>query len=326
MRNSLTGLFLLAMTTLSDAQEALDLSVNNTIVPPQPTLMDQLSPSCQQAFKKHAIANKDGVPAGRKLMHQPTLKIALVEERYWIDVADYKFFKRDFPTALMTDEIQHAMKDKEVTESASFPADMPEMVKTALKPWYQGSVEFVSLDDQPDIRIVAYKKVVTDLGERAVMGATSGFASMPENDNGFFGRKEPFMFLNTAENTIQARLPKNSASVFGGDDYYVVDPTPCEQRGDCEKVNVRMTRVMSHEFGHNFGIDHPDDAIARVRKEAPQACSYKDRNIYYNAYKLSIMTREGDGSPSDYDRYVKRVINGDSDPVVKLSYSVPVPN
>ncbi len=322
MRDSLTGLFLLAMTTFSDAREALDLSVNNTIVPPQPTLMDQLSPSCQQAFKKHGIANKDGVPAGRKLMHQPTLKIALVEERYWIDVADYKFFKRDFPAALITDEIQHVIKGE---KPASFPAHMPEMVKTALKPWYQGSVEFVSLDDHPDIRIVAYEKVITDLDERAV-GVTSGFASMPENDNGFFGRKELFMFLNIAENTIQARLPKNVASVFGGDNYYVVDLTPCEQSGDCEKINVRMTRVMSHEFGHNFGIDHPDDAIARVRKEAPQACSYKDRNIYYNAYELSIMTNKGDGSPSDYDRYVKRVINGDPDPVIKLSYSVPVPN
>lgn len=238
----------------------------------------KISEQCQKAVLEHGLLMNGDEPAGRALMSRPVLRVALVENA--------------FPPELMTEEFVQYLSGRSdnLGQPDAFPDGIEDAVRKAIGFWHEGDIEFVSLSDNPDIRLVAYN------GPDHI----GGFATYPLNDdvdldeegrNRSLGFKDPLIAIDMRTARFVAEYGASGATVL-----QIVEST------------------IRHEFGHNLGIRHPELVMGDLNRQSPEACSSSDLKTLRPEFEKSHMAAVSAGPTegSESDELLRQTLRGAS--------------
>lgn len=127
----------------------------------------KFSDACMAAMIEHGILFHGDVPAVSPMFEQgQTLKIALVE-------ADKH---NEFPNGFMNDYIDQRinlrLREDLRAKAHTFEPDIQDITREAIGYWYDGNIEFVDYEDNPDVTIFSFDSEVVN-----------SFATFPINDH-----------------------------------------------------------------------------------------------------------------------------------------------
>lgn len=213
-----------------------------------------ISEECKAAMVENGVLMKDGQPAGVVLMQKDTLRVAFIQKNE--NGGGVK------PDSLSPDLIEYLNLTGRL--NLLFQIDRPQGdydIKTAfvegVSYWYDGAVEFVSPHEKPDLQVMLFA---------GGMDMPYGFSSFPSNDHPDaypYNGDSAIMGINVlrAENPdffYESLLGKGAKSEYSG-----------------ETTQEVVTKIVRHEFGHNLGILHPEQALRYSVKEDPKVCDVK---------------------------------------------------
>ncbi len=217
-------------------------------------------------------------PAGRALMERPVLRVALIENT--------------FPAELMTEEFSAYLKGvgSKLGQPDAFPAGIEDAARRAIGYWHEGEVQFVSLNENPDIRLVAYN------GPDRI----GGFATYPLNDdidlnetgyNRSLGFKDPVIAIDMQTARFVTEYGTSGATLLQG-----------------------IESVIRHEFGHSLGLRHPELIMGDLMRQEPVACSTADLSTLKPAFEQSHMAAVSAGptAGSEADTLLRQTVRGTS--------------
>lgn len=236
----------------------------------------KITEQCRNAVLEHGVLMNGDEPAGRTLMSRPALKIALVENV--------------FPPELLTEELSRYLdgSGNRLGQPDAFPAGIEDAVRRAIGFWYEGDIEFVSLNDSPDLRLVAYS------GPDHI----GGFATYPLNDdidldesgrNRSLGIKDPMIAIDMRTARFVAEYGTSSATLLQG-----------------------IESVVRHEFGHSLGLRHPELIMGDLAKQEPAACNAADLSALKPEFERSHMAAVSAGPTvgSEADTLFREAVSG----------------
>ena len=228
------------------------------------------------------------VPAGMPLLSKNVLRIAIVEGD--VNGAYPEGFVNDDFSAFL-DDGRGYFESLVMGNGGAFPDGIENSVRRSIGYWYDGEVQFVSSDDDPDISIFAFE---TD-GDLPVI--SMGKASFPANNH---------------DN-------ENYAS-YGGDQAYVAINVGLIGLADYSDVvmnggsfNDAIEDFLRHEFGHTFAVLHPHEAGEEVKADSDRLCSDVEIDALQQYFANAIMSVDS-ASPdevraeSEYDAGVRDYI------------------
>jgi len=243
------------------------------------------------------------VPAGMALMNKDVLRIALVEGDG----------EGAYPVGFYTDDFGRFIDDDNdyfqslvLGNGGEFPDGMEDSVRRAIVFWTDSDVEFVSIDDDPDINVFAFE---TD-GNLPVISL--GRASFPDNNSdndryASYGGDVAYVGINVG----LIGLPGYSDVVLNGGSF-----------------NDAIEDFLKHEFGHNFGVIHPRDAGEDLRanmdagkeanKDIQSVCTGVDIDDL-QAYFINATMSVDSSAPNE----VRRMSEYDSRAIDYLKTGVP---
>lgn len=191
-----------------------------------PSPFQNIDAACKQKFIRAGILHKNGKPAGHQLLSKPVLRVALVEAGN----------DGEYPKGALTPEILNYYSGKKPKPEDSnfiglkayrFSTNQRADIVKGLKFWGYSKIEFVDLNNNPDVKVFAYAKPEDSWAE-------AGFASLPANDTLFTAPlSTPVLFLNVTPGDVLSPLPV----------------------------------VTAHEFGHNLGIHHLGIALTNMPED-----------------------------------------------------------
>jgi len=208
-----------------------------------------ITDQCRQAVLEHGILMNGDEPAGNKLMELPTMRIAIIQN--------------EFPPELMTDAFKKHTENFDFDSPDAFPDGTEAAVRRALGYWYTGKVEFVKNDQNPDMRIAAYKG----------SGTIGGFASFPPNDRERENLEGQFESFEYPVMGIEMRSMRFAAK------YSITGTSLLEGIED----------TIRHEFGHSFGILHTTDILYDIKQSEQRTCNEKDIKTLSEEFSKSVM-------------------------------------
>lgn len=235
-----------------------------------------ISELCRNAVLEHGVLMNGDAPAGRALMEQPVLRVALIENT--------------FPAELMTEDFSAYLErsGSRLGQPDAFPAGIEEAARRAIGYWHEGEVQFVSLNENPDIRLVAYN------GPDRI----GGFATYPLNDdidlnetgyNRSLGFKDPVIAIDMRTARFVTEYGSSGATLLQG-----------------------IESVIRHEFGHSLGLRHPELIMGDLLRQEPAVCSPSDVSTLKPVFEKSHMAAVSAGPTegSEADTLLRQTVRG----------------
>ncbi|MGH1404364.1 MAG: hypothetical protein ACRBDL_08970 [Alphaproteobacteria bacterium] len=232
---------------------------------------------CKEAVLEHGILMNGEEPAGKSLMALPTMKIAVIQN--------------EFPPELMTDELKAFIEQGgwDIGNPDSFPSGIENSIRKAVGFWYQGNIDFVPIDQNPDLKIFAFD------GHSHI----GGFASFPINDSDE---------LDRLGRRAHAGLDEPVIGIDMGAQRFAQKYTVTQKFSLLEKIQDTIT----HEFGHNIGILHTNKTSMKVQEHSSESCAQKDITALIDQFQKSHMINISSGisESSDVDSLYRGTIKG----------------